>query len=42
VEQLADMSLRDSLKSELATAAKKLLKKKSARVKVYFPQFVIQ
>jgi flagellar FliL protein len=42
VEQLADMSTRDSLKSELAIAAKKLLKKKSAKIKVYFPQFVIQ
>jgi len=36
------MSTRDSLKSELAIAAKKLLKKKSAKIKVYFPQFVIQ
>jgi flagellar FliL protein len=42
VEQLANMSARDSLKVELASAAKKLLKKKSARIKVYFPQFVIQ
>ena len=41
VEQLANMRARDSLKVELASAARKLLKKK-AKIRVYFPQFVIQ
>lgn len=42
VEQLADMSMRDSLKAELKTATGTLLKKKKAVRRVYFPQFVIQ
>ena len=41
VEQLADMKSRETLKTELVSATKKLLKKKS-RIQVYFPQFVIQ
>ena len=41
VEQLADMRTRESLKAELVSATKKLLKKKS-KLQVYFPQFVIQ
>ncbi len=42
VDQLADMSTRETLKTELVTATKALLKKKKSRIKVYFPQFVIQ
>lgn len=42
VDQLADMTLRDSLKVQLATTVSKELKKKKAVKRVYFPQFVIQ
>jgi flagellar FliL protein len=41
VEQLSDVTARDSLKGELRTVAAKLLRKKAVR-RVYFPQFVIQ
>lgn len=43
VEYLSNMTVRDSLKSELKTAAGKLFpKKKNAIRRIYFPQFVIQ
>jgi flagellar FliL protein len=43
VEYLSDMTVRDSLKGELKTAAGKLFpKKKNAIRRIYFPQFVIQ
>jgi flagellar FliL protein len=42
VEQLSDMTLRDSLKAELQGAASKLFRKKRFVKRVYFPQFVIQ
>lgn len=42
VEQLADMAQRDSIKKELRVAAGKLLKKKTAVKRIFFPQFVIQ
>ena len=43
VEYLSDMTVRDSLKSELKTAAGKLFpKRKNAIRRIYFPQFVIQ
>jgi flagellar FliL protein len=41
VDQLADLAVRDSLKTELRAAAAKLLRKKAVK-RVYFPQFVIQ
>ena len=43
VEYLSDMSVRDSLKSELRAVAGKLFPKKQAVIRrIYFPQFVIQ
>jgi flagellar FliL protein len=42
VEELTDMTIRDSLKVELQGVAKGLLKKKSRVRRIYFPQFVIQ
>ena len=41
VEQLASVGVRDSLKTELQAAAKKLFRKNVVK-RVYFPQFVIQ
>jgi len=41
VEQLADMTKRDSLKIDLTKAAAKLFKKGAVK-RIYFPQFVIQ
>lgn len=41
VEQLAEMSARDALKSELRDVAAKLFKPGAVK-RVYFPQFVIQ
>lgn len=41
VEQLAQVGVRDSLKTELQAAAKKLFHKSVVK-RVYFPQFVIQ
>jgi flagellar FliL protein len=41
VEQLSDVTTRDSLKTELRTVAGKLFRTKSVK-RVYFPQFVIQ
>lgn len=41
VEQLSDMTARDSLKAELRTATAKALRTRGVR-RVYFPQFVIQ
>ncbi len=41
VEQLSDVSLREPIKTELATALAKLLPKDAVR-RLYFPQFVIQ
>lgn len=43
VEYLSDMTVRDSLKSELRAVAGKLFPKKQAVIRrIYFPQFVIQ
>lgn len=42
VEQLAEMATREALKGELADDLAKLLNKKKAVKKIYFPQFVIQ
>ena len=42
VEQLAEMNLRDALKTELVDSLNARLKSKSAIRRVYFPQFVIQ
>jgi flagellar FliL protein len=42
VEQLADMSLRDGLKKQVADSFNTLLARKDAVKRVYFPQFVIQ
>ena len=42
VEQLADMTQREALKTELKTVTSKLFKKKGAVRRIYFPQFVIQ
>ena len=41
-EQLADMTLRDSLKAQIVAVASKQLGKKRAVQRIYFPQFVIQ
>jgi flagellar basal body-associated protein FliL len=41
-EQLADMTLRDSLKAQVVAVASKQLGKKRAVTRIYFPQFVIQ
>ena len=41
VEQLSEMTARDSLKTELRTATAKALHTRAVR-RVYFPQFVIQ
>ncbi len=42
VEQLADMRTREGIKSDLVAATRKLLRKKKAKLHVFFPQFVIQ
>jgi flagellar FliL protein len=42
VEQLAEMNLRDALKTELVDSLNARLKSKNAIKRVYFPQFVIQ
>lgn len=42
VDQLADVSLRESMKEDLRAALGPLFKKKKAVKRIYFPQFVIQ
>jgi flagellar FliL protein len=42
VEQLSNLSLRDSLRAEIANALNKMVNKPSAVRRVHFPQFVVQ
>jgi flagellar FliL protein len=42
VEQLSDLAMRDSLRSQIAQAFNRMLDKPKAVRRVYFPQFVVQ
>jgi flagellar FliL protein len=42
VEELSDVSVRESIKKEMQTTLDTLFKKKDAVRRLYFPQFVIQ